>query len=149
VRLSEFGRANTADRVWEAGSFRVVGKGGDMSADDLRVGDCYDLKDPTADTVDNVTARPCTEAHEYEMFFIGTIPGSDYPSEDTVTMSVETSCAPAFGAYVGKAYADSVLEIAWLYPASDAWAGGDHSIQCSAYNPDNSRLTASLKGSGQ
>ena len=42
-----------------------------MTAADLRVGDCFDLKDPAADEIDDVTAGPCTAAHEFEMFFVG------------------------------------------------------------------------------
>jgi Septum formation len=126
-----------------------ISKGGDLTASDLRVGDCFDLKDPAANQVDNVTARPCTDAHEYEIFFVDSLQEGDYPSEDAFATFVNDSCGPAFDTYIGKAYTDSELDIFWFYPTSDAWGGGDRSIQCAAYHPRIHRLTESLKGSNQ
>lgn len=126
-----------------------ITKSGDMTSNDLRVGDCWDMKDPSADTIDNVTARPCGEAHEYEVFFIGSLTGNDYPTEDQFSTYVKNNCVSAFTTYVGRAYADSSLDISWLYPESKGWAIGDRTVECSAYDPNNSQLTASVKGSGQ
>jgi hypothetical protein len=126
-----------------------ITKSGDLVSNDLRVGDCWDLKDPSADVVDNVVARPCSQEHEYEVFFIGSPTTTDYPGEAGFTTYVSDNCAPAFDAYVGKAYADSELDIFWLYPNSDGWTSGDRSVECSVYHPRVHRLTGSLKGSAR
>ena len=126
-----------------------ITKSGDISSSDLRVGDCWDMKDPTADSIGDVTARPCTEAHEYEVFSIASMAEDAYPTEDAFTAYADDSCTPAFETYVGRAYEDSVLDFAWLYPGNEAWASGDRVIECSVYDPNNNQLTASMKGSGR
>ena len=126
-----------------------ITKSGDLAATDLRIGDCFDLKDPEADEIGDVTAVPCTTEHEYEMFLIGTMPEGPFPSDDGFVDWLDTNCVPAFGSYVGLAYEESELDIFWLQPTSEAWADGDRSIQCAVYHPRIHRLTESLKGSAQ
>ena len=124
-----------------------ITKGGDLTSNDLRVGDCWDMKDPNADTVDNVHAKPCGEAHEYEVFYIASMAEGAYPTEEEFTNYVDATCVPAFETYVGKAYNDSSLDISWLYPGSDGWSSGDRTVECSVYDPSNNQLTASLRSS--
>lgn len=124
-----------------------IDRPGDLTVADLRVGDCFDLKDPTADEVEQVAARPCAEAHQYEMFFIGPHPDGTFPDDEAFMTFVEGTCLPAFEAYVGRAFADSVLDINWLVPTSSGWTFGDRTVQCAVYDPATDRLTASLKGS--
>jgi hypothetical protein len=126
-----------------------ITRSGDMAANDLRVGDCFDLKEPDADEVSDVTAHPCTEAHEYEVFYVGIVADGAYPGLDALTEFVLDNCEPAFGGYVGTAYTDSRLDFSWLYPSDDSWGDGDRSVQCAAYDPANSVLTVSLRGSAQ
>ena len=126
-----------------------ITKSGDMTAVDLRVGDCFDLKDPAADEVEDVTAGPCTVAHEFEMFFVGSLPEGAFPAQSVFDTYVTDNCYPAFAAYVGTAYTESELEMYWLAPTADAWGGGDRSVQCAVYHPVISRQTQSLRGSNQ
>ena len=44
----------------------------------------YDLKNPSEEVVDDVTAVPCTTEHEYETFFVGSMPGGAYPTDDSL-----------------------------------------------------------------
>lgn len=46
---------------------------------DLRVGDCFDLNDPTADQIEDVKAVPCTTEHEFEVFYVGAMGEGSYP----------------------------------------------------------------------
>jgi hypothetical protein len=124
-----------------------ITKGGDLTSNDLRVGDCWDMKDPSADTVDNVAAKPCGEVHEYEVFYIASMAEGAYPGEEAFTTYVDGACVPAFETYVGAAYDSSTLDISWLYPGSDGWAAGDRTIECSVYDPNDNELTASLRSS--
>lgn len=126
-----------------------ISKPGDLTVGDLRVGDCYDLKDATAEQVDQVTALPCTVEHEYEMFFVGAVPVGTFPGTDGFLSFVDKNCLPAFEAFVGTAYADSQLDVFWLEPTEAAWASGDRTVQCAVYHPSKARLTGSLKGSAQ
>jgi Septum formation len=126
-----------------------ITKAGDLNATDLRVGDCFDLKDPNVDTIDDVRALPCTTEHTYELFFRGTMPDGDYPTDDAFDAWMSANCVPAFGTYVGRAYGQSTLEVYYLVPSDDAWRSGDRSIQCAVYPSNNAHPTTSLKGSQQ
>ena len=123
-----------------------INRSGDLTANDLRVGDCFDLKDPKAEEVSDVTAHPCTEAHEYEVFYVGNLAGGEYPTDDAMETFLVDQCVPAFGAYVGKVYADSVHDFSWLTPTPESWRAGDRSVQCFGFDPRNARLTISIKG---
>ena len=126
-----------------------INRAGDMTANDLRVGDCFDLKEPDPEEVSDVTARPCSEAHEFEVFYVGAMASGPYPGEEALTSYVVDNCEPAFGTYVGKAYLDSQLDFSWLYPSDDGWNDGDRSIQCVAYDPNDNKLTLSLRGAAR
>lgn len=91
-----------------------------MVANDPRVGDCFDLKEPDAEEIGDVTAHPCTEAREYEVFHVGLPGDGTYSGLDGINNFVLDNCQPAFGTCVGKAYADSGLDFSWLYPVSES-----------------------------
>ena len=112
---------------------------------DLRVGDCYDLNDWSADDED-VKAVPCTTEHEFEVFYVGAMGKGSYPTLDAFADYVVQYCDPAFGDYIGKAIDDSDLDYDWLDPTDDAWRSGDRTVQCAAYDPNDSLLTRSLRG---
>ena len=126
-----------------------ISRSGDLTAVDLRVGDCYDLKDPTAEELEQVTARPCAEEHEYEMIFVGSPPEGSYPDEDAFLAYVGDQCIPAFEAFVGTDYEGSTLDIAWLEPTQASWIAGDRSVQCAVYDPEVPRQAGSLKGANR
>ena len=126
-----------------------ITKSGDLSAEELRVGDCFDLQDPEAEELEKVTALPCSSEHEYETFFIGAVAEGAFPTDEGFIDWVDANCVPAFNEYVGRTYEESELEITWLQPTSDAWNDGDRSMQCVLYHPRIHRLTESLKSSAQ
>ncbi len=134
-----------AERSWTGEIFKT----GDMSVYDLRVGDCYDLKDPTVEEVDIVIARPCADAHEYELYYIGTMREGTYPDDAAVGAFVDSACMPAFDEYVGKNHDESELGTFSLSPGREAWASGDRTVQCSVYRPGIPKMTGSLKGSAR
>ena len=133
---------------------------------DLRVGDCFDLNDPTADQIEDVKAVPCTTEHEFEVFYVGTMGKGSYPTdaagehrnhgrqvldiEGAFWTYLDHNCIPAFRTYIGRSwYGGSDLDIYWLVPTDDAWRAGDRTVQCAAFNPVIYRLTESLRGTRQ
>jgi hypothetical protein len=133
---------------------------------DLRVGDCFDLNDPTADQIEDVKAVPCTTEHEFEVFYVGAMGKGSYPTdaagehrnhgrqvldiEGAFWKYLDRHCIPAFRAYIGKSwYGGSDLDIYWLVPTDDAWRSGDRTVQCAAFYPGIFRLTGSLRGTRQ
>ena len=126
-----------------------IAKPGDLGALSLRVGDCYDLKDPQASEFEEVAAKPCTDAHEYELFFVGSMPEGAYPAEAVFEEYVIANCDPAFTTYVGTSYEESTLDVDWFTPTTDAWNSGERSVQCAVLDPKTPRLTVSLKGANR
>jgi hypothetical protein len=126
-----------------------IDKAGDLHATDLRVGDCFDLKDANVDAINDVRAVPCTTQHTYELFFLGKMPDGDYPTDDAFDAWTTTNCAPAFTSYVGRPYEQSALEVYFLVPSKDSWGSGDRTVQCAVYPRNNAHPTTSLKGSQQ
>jgi hypothetical protein len=112
---------------------------------DLRVGDCFDLKHPLAE-IEHVKKVPCTAEHDYELFYVGAMRKRSHPTEDAILDYVIDYCDPAFGHYIGKDVDDSDLDYDWLLPTEDAWRSGDRTVQCAAYDPNNSLLKGSLRG---
>ena len=126
-----------------------ITKAGDLKISDLRVGDCFDVKDPAAEVIEDVKAVPCLQEHEYEMFLIGSMAAGSYPSDAAFSTFVETECLPAFATYVGLEYEASELDVFYVVPSSDSWGDGDRAVQCSIYHPRIHRLTGSQKGSAR
>ena len=116
---------------------------------DLRVGDCFDLKDPSADQIAHVKAVPCKTEHEFELFYPGAMGKGSRPTNHAFATYVMQNCNPAFGAYIGKAYKDSDLDYIWLVPTEDAWRPGDRTVQCAVNDPRIYNLTRSLRGTQQ
>ena len=122
-----------------------ITQGGSLPIADVRVGDCFDLPESESEETNTVDARPCDEAHQFEMMFASDMPAGDYPAESTFEAFVADACLPAFEAYVGLAYEDSGLDIFWFYPTEDSWNADDQSVQCAVYDPLESELTESVE----
>jgi hypothetical protein len=131
------------------GSSGEIDRAGDLVITDLRVGDCFDLKDPTADEAEQVTARPCAQEHQYELMHVGVMPDGDYPTDGQFGDWLDANCTPAFEAYIGAPYETSIYEVFWFSPTKVGWVGGDHTVQCAVSHPTETRLTGSLRGIGE
>ena len=117
---------------------------GNLSIEDLRVGDCFNSDE--AEEISSVDARPCNQAHQYEMFHITTWTGSStYPTEDALIGFVFDECVPAFETYVGRSYQASRLDVFHFFPVEEGWNAGDRAIQCAVFDPDVAELTGSLR----
>ncbi|WP_051451610.1 hypothetical protein [Actinospica robiniae] len=68
-----------------------VNKAGTLSVLDLKVGDCFDLPSSESD-VTSVTAIPCTEAHDAQIYAEPKITESSFPGTDTLESEGKTTC---------------------------------------------------------
>jgi hypothetical protein len=117
-----------------------------VSADDLKVGDCFTL--PNGTTVETVEKHPCTETHNAEVIYAGEYTGESYPIAISLDSFIEDNCIPAFESYVGRGYdTDPELSIGYFHPTQDGWDSGDKTITCYIAQPDESEMTESLKAS--
>lgn len=119
------------------------------AADDLAAGDCFNV--PTSSSVSTVAKHACTESHDAEVFHVVEYDGgTTYPISLTLESYIDTTCVPAFATYVG-ADLDTRLDLAigYFYPSRDGWDDGDRTITCYIANDDESKLTKSVKGTGE
>ncbi|MEO7117684.1 MAG: septum formation family protein [Candidatus Limnocylindrales bacterium] len=116
----------------------------------LKVGDCFN-NSTTEGNVSNVEVIPCTDPHDYEVYFLATYApdGSTYPGETLMTDFSDTACANSFQGYVGKSPAESTLTYYFLSPTSESWDSGDRTIDCVVTLPSSEKLTGSVKGTNQ
>lgn len=125
-----------------------ITQSGSMSVYDLRVGDCFDI-DREEELTDDVTARPCSESHQFELFFVGDMRDGAFPTDDEFLAFLQDACVPAFGQYIGAPYETSRYDIFSFEPTADGWDSGDHAIMCAAFDPMEDELTSAVKDSAR
>lgn len=133
----------------QRGDEGAITRSGSLALGELRVGDCFDLKDDGADAIQEVIARPCEDAHAYELFLVGQMPDGPYPSDQVLAGWLAENCLPAFDAFIGVTYEQSRYDVAWFQPTNDGWESGQRSVRCAVVDPENAELTNSLRGSAR
>lgn len=118
-------------------------------AEDLRVGDCFN-QPAVMEDIQEVQHRPCSEAHDAEVFAVLDHPAGPeepYPVVYGVDDFVRAECVPLFTTYTGVAYESQMeLDIGWLYPTFVGWGEGDREVTCYLVGADG-QLTASRRAS--
>ena len=116
------------------------------AAEDLRVGDCFDV--PSEETTASIQHQPCTEAHDGEAYVVGNIEADSYPVVFGFGDWVESNClGSAFEGYVGEPVEDRLdIDVAYFAPTRDGWEGGDREITCYLTPTDGQKITYSYRG---
>jgi hypothetical protein len=128
---------------------------GDLSVQDLRVGDCFDFTDEATTEgggeVTSVRAIPCAEAHVYEVYVVAEYPaGEEASAPDELYTDWELDqCVNGFESYVGISFDDSMWYFSTLTPTTEGWNAGDRDIQCFLHNAGESPVTGSAEGTAQ
>ena len=143
------GACDEAERD-ESGNVRAAG---DLSVYELRTGDCFNGGQRVAEevgqerTVNQVTAVPCDQAHDNEVFAVFDHPaGADaaFPGEEEVNKTAQDGCLERFARYVGRPYEGSDLQVAVIAPGEQSWEEeDDRAIACVVYGEEP--LTGSRK----
>lgn len=133
VALGVLGYQNRPPERSADGTITEAGK---LFASDLRNGDCFNgLGD--SDTIDRVSAVPCSEAHEAEVFATPDLPGGEvYPGAETASRVSRTSCQGELAKLPAAVQHEIATEVTWLYPVEDAWNAGDRNAICFAGSPN-------------
>jgi hypothetical protein len=123
---------------------------GNVTVDDLRVGDCFnavEFSDGEEAEVSDVDGVPCNEPHSFEVFAVADYTGSDYPATEAQFQAAFSEvCIPPFEAYVGIPYADSVLWASAITPTEDGWNSGDREFICHLHEgPDATPVSESQR----
>ena len=117
---------------------------------ELKVGDCFDLPSGvvTEATVKDVQHHPCSDSHDAEMIFIGDVPNvaGGYPNKTAFESFVKAQCVPAFKTYTGRDFdTDETYDMSFLFPVTDGWAKGDHSVECFVIRVDGQSFKGTIK----
>jgi hypothetical protein len=128
---------------------------GDLSVQDLRVGDCFELSGDLT-TVDqaevgSVRAIPCEEPHVYEVYVVSEYPANETPSaiDEPYSDWELAQCLDGFEAYVGIDFDSSRWYFSTLTPTDESWDQGDRAIQCFLHNENETSVTGSAQGTAQ
>ena len=124
---------------------------GSLHIGDVRVGDCFDLKDGMdVEEVGEIEAIPCAEPHFFEAYFARDLPAGAFPSRAVWDTATEAACLGSFEGYVGRDYETSELYITSFEPTEEAWNEGDREILCVLSTENASTpLTGSVRNSGR
>lgn len=120
---------------------------GDLDVFSIAVGDC--LGETPEGEVESVTAVPCSESHDGEVFYDFSLPDGEFPGDDALVDAVYAGCDPAFETFVGLPYDESSLDYTYYAPTAESWAQlNDRLVSCVITDP-NGPVTGSLQGAGR
>lgn len=106
---------------------------------DLAVGDCIS---------GDLTVVDCSTEHDSEAYASITVPGDDFPGDESIATQAGQGCTDAFTEFVGIPYDDSSLDYAFYFPTEGSWAAGDRRILCLIVDPET-RVAGSLEGAAR
>ncbi len=143
ILLGVAGSSGTTSRSSSTGPIKHAGR---LNVFSLAVGDCFD-NPAGASTVTTVTALPCNQPHNAQIYAKFNLSGSDfnYPGTAAVTKLATNGCNARTGD-VDKSLTTSSMTIRLLFPEEDAWLSGQRTVSCMILNP-SSDLTTSLLNS--
>ena len=126
---------------------------GNVTVDDLRVGDCFnaaEVTDPEETEISEVEGVPCDEPHAFEVFAVADYAGAAYPATDSqFEAAFGEVCVPPFEEYVGIAYVDSALWASAITPTEEGWNDGDREFICHLHEEDATPLSESQQGAAR
>lgn len=137
ANLGQATRSPTTGKITHTGSLNVFS---------LSVGDCFN-NPPGASSVTDVTAIPCTQPHNAQIFAKFKLTGSDfsYPGTAAVKSQATVACDRRIGS-VDKSKTTSAMTVRLLFPLQGAWIDGQRTVSCMIVNPQ-ANITQSLLNS--
>jgi Domain of unknown function (DUF4190)/Septum formation len=134
--------ANTNKPTRSASTGQIT-HSGKINVFSLQVGDCFD-NPVNAQSVNDVTAIPCNQPHNAQIFAKFKLTGSDfsYPGTAQVTKLATNGCNSRTGS-VDKSMTTSAMGIRLLFPQESSWITGQRTVSCMIVNP-TANLTSSL-----
>jgi len=117
---------------------------GDLAVTDLRTGDCVTLPvGPDGMEIEKMTAIPCAEEHDAEVFLVDTLPHGDFPGDQAVEEAVQQGCLGEFESRYGVLDDANPYDIFYLTPLEEGWEF-DRGYACMVYAFDGSTLTGTV-----
>jgi hypothetical protein len=128
LTLSE---CSSADRD-ESGA---IVSSGDVQADETRLGDCYNELPADGETFSSISAVPCNEAHQYQLFYRGTSSLTSF-SEEAARQEAEDVCTQAADNLLSQMSAIKYdafrnANLGFFYPTNKSWNSyDDRNVEC-------------------
>jgi hypothetical protein len=143
IAIGVVGSHGQASRSSSSGTITHTGK---LSVFSLAVGDCFN-NPAGASTVTTVTAIPCNQPHNAQIYAKFNLTGSShsYPGTSKVTKLAATDCNSRTDS-INKSAAPSSMTIRLLFPEQAAWQNGRRTVACMIVNP-TADITSSLVNS--
>ena len=135
--LSNATRSSSTGRITHSGNLSVFS---------LAVGDCFN-NPPGATSLTTVTAIPCTQAHNAQIYAKFDVSGSfvSYPGTSALTRLATSGCNARIGS-LDKSKITNSMMVRFLYPLSNSWLSGNRTVACMIYDP-TSNISSSLLNS--
>jgi hypothetical protein len=109
---------------------------GNLSAADLKVGDCITDANSRTGDVTRFDAVKCDEPHDGEVYTLIRLeggPNAKVPSEAFINGKGQRGCRARLRRQATpRAFRDKQLGFKFVYPTPDSWAEGDREITCVA-----------------
>jgi len=103
----------------------------------LKVGDCFDdaatrgSTDVEAVSVVDVTVKPCTELHDFELYAVFDVEDGSYPGEAALQNEANEKCFALVDEYAGLTGKVREASYYFFYPQKLQWnVGHDRTVQC-------------------
>jgi Domain of unknown function (DUF4190)/Septum formation len=127
--------AANAGKATRSAATGVITHRGHINAFSLRVGDCFD-NPAGAQTVNTVTAIPCDQPHNAQIYAKFKLTGSDfsYPGAAAVAERARNGCNARTGS-VNKPMTTSAMTVRILLPDETSWVAGQRTVGCMVVNP--------------
>lgn len=123
-----------------------ITSGGEVSVEDLVVGDCLAEEfSGDEENVYTVSARPCDEPHNGEVFHDLEVAEPEFPGDVEMSEIADSTCYQAFEPFVGLTYEDSELDFYYYVPTAQTWKYGDRLVTCVLISPED--VSETLQGS--
>lgn len=121
----------------------TVTDSGNVTVDDLKVGDCINGIE-AGKSFSDLPAVRCAEPHSGEVYALVEIAGSDYPGSDVLIARADRLCARSLRETSMKSWKDPGVTIFHLRPTDYSWTRGDHAVTCVAVTEKGKR-TGSIR----
>ncbi len=134
ANLGNATRSPTTGKIIHSGSLSVLS---------LAVGDCFNYPSG-ATSLTSVTAIPCGQAHNAQIYAKFSVSGSDssYPGTAALTRLSVSGCKADVGS-LDRSKITNSMTLRYLYPEPGTWSDGNHVVACFIANPA-ADITSSL-----
>ena len=120
---------------------RAAGGSGEVTFDDVRLGDC------TAEIPEGVTLTvrvlPCNQPHEGEVYATFELSGDDYPGATEIERFALGGCQREAVAALPPDD-ETLYDLVYLAPSEQTWKRGDRTVSCVLSDPTGQPLVGSV-----